>query len=420
MTGSPRPFRVAASFAAVIAIALAAAPGAHAAETPCPPDAVAPSAIVIEVSTGAVACSRNADARRPIASTTKLMTALLTLERAKLSDTFTAAHYFPSAAESQIGLQPGERMRVRDLMRGLLVTSANDAAVTLAEGVSGSRKAFVRAMNRRAQQLKLTGTHYANPIGLDEPGNYSTARDLVRLAVVLRANPFFRNLTDRPSVRLTSGDHPRTFDNRNDLVRTHGWINGVKTGHTSQAGYVLVGSGRLGHVQLVSAVLGTPSLKARDDATLNLLKWGRHQFQRVTVIQRGDEVTRVPIKYRRGAELGLVASRTVKRVVLKGHRGDVHYRLVGRPDEVQGPVVAGQSFGALEIVQSGRVVGRIPMVAASSLPAADFAQKAKAWFTSPLPLLLAFGLLAGTVLLVSQLRKVLREGRRPGDRARPA
>jgi D-alanyl-D-alanine carboxypeptidase (penicillin-binding protein 5/6) len=418
MTRSPLSLLATAMLAA--AVALLSPGAAHAADAPCPADISAPSAIVIEVSTGAVACSRNADARHPIASTTKLMTALLTLERAKLSDTFTAARYFPAPAESKIGLDPGERMRVRDLMRGLLVESANDAAVTLAEGVSGSRKSFVRAMNRRAQQLKLTNTHYANPIGLDEPGNYSTARDLVRLAVVLRSNPFFRNVTDRPSVRLTSGDHPRTFDNRNDLVRSHGWINGVKSGHTSQAGYVLVGAGRLGKVQLVSAVLGTPSLAARDDATLKLLRWGRHRFQRVTVIERGDEVTRVPIKYRRGAELALVAGRTVKRVVARGHRGDVRYRMVGRPDDVDGPVVAGQSFGALEIVQSGRVVGRIPMVAASSVPAADFEQKAKAWFTSPLPLLLAFGLLAGTVLLVSQLRKGLRDGRRAGDRARPA
>jgi len=205
VTGAPRIPLAAALVAAVAALLLAAPRAAHAAEPPCPDDVVAPSAIVIEVSTGAVACSRGADQHRPIASTTKLMTALLTLERAKLSDTFTAARYFPAPAESKIGLDPGERMRVRDLMRGLLVESANDAAVTLAEGVSGSRKNFVRAMNRRAQQLKLTGTHYANPIGLDEAGNYSTARDLVRLAVVLRTNPFFRNVTDRPRSGGRSG-----------------------------------------------------------------------------------------------------------------------------------------------------------------------------------------------------------------------
>jgi D-alanyl-D-alanine carboxypeptidase (penicillin-binding protein 5/6) len=412
--------RLALLVTTAVAATVAAAPTAHAAEKPCGPEIKGTSAIVIEVSTGAVACSRNADERRPIASTTKLMTALLTLERGKLSDTYTAAHYFPGPGESRIGLDPGERMSVRDLLRGLLVESANDGAVTLAEGVAGSRKAFVRAMNRRAQQLKLTNTHYANPIGLDEPGNYSTARDLVHLAVVLRTNHFFRNTTDRPVVRLTTGDRPRTFDNRNDLVKEHGWINGVKSGHTSQAGYVLVGSGRLDHVQLVSAVLGTASLAERDDATLKLLRFGRTQFQWVTAISRGDEMTRVPIKYGRGAELTLVAGRSLKRVVPKGHRDDVTTRVVGRPDDVTGPIVAGQSFGAVEILQGGRVVGRVPMVAATSLPGADFEQKAKTWFTSPLPLLLAFAVLAGTVLVGNQLRRSLRDGRRAGDHARAA
>ena len=413
------PLRVLAPV--LLALALAFAPSAAgAAERPprCASDA--PSAIVIEVSTGSVACATNPDERRSIASTTKLMTALLTLERAKLSDTFTAANYFPSAAESQIGLERGEKMSVRDLMRGLLVESANDGAVTLAEGVSGSRKAFVRAMNRRAQQLKLTNTHYANPIGLDERGNYSTARDLVRLAVVLRTNRFFRTTTDRPSVRLTTGNRERTFDNRNTLVRARSWINGVKSGHTSQAGYVLVGSGKKKGIQLVSAVLGTPSVAARDAATLAILDDSFGKFQTITAVRRGTVMTRVPIRYRRGAELALVAGRTEKRIVPRGQRDDVTRRIVGRPDDVTGPVVAGQGFGAIEILQNGRVVGRVPLVAASSIPAADLEQKAKSWFTSPLPLLLVVALIGGTVLVGRQLRRTVRNGRRTGDRPRAA
>ena len=189
---------------------LAAAPAHAAAERPCPAFVSAPSAIVIEASTGVVACSRNADERRSIASATKLMTALLTLEGAKLGDTFTAARYYPGPNESRIQLQPGERMSVRDLLRGLLVESANDAAVTLAEGVSGSRPAFVREMNARAAELKLANTRYANPIGLDERGNYSSARDLVALATLLRRDRFFRSTVDRPVVRLTSGNRERT------------------------------------------------------------------------------------------------------------------------------------------------------------------------------------------------------------------
>ncbi len=412
--------RTARSLALVLLAAALAPSAAGAAERPprCPVNA--PSAIVIEVSTGTVACATNPDARRSIASTTKLMTALLTLERAKLTDTFTAADYFPGPGESQIGLEQGERMSVRDLMRGLLVESANDGAVTLAEGVSGSRRAFVRAMNRRAQQLKLTNTHYANPIGLDEAGNYSTARDLVRLAVVLRTNRFFRTTTDRPTVRLTTGNRTRTFANRNTLVRSTGWVNGVKSGHTSQAGYVLVGAGHQNHIQLVSAVLGTPSVAARDAATLALLKYGFPRYQQITALRRGTVMTRVPIRYRRGAELALVAGRTVKRIVPRGQRDDVERRIVGRPDDVTGPVVAGQAFGAIEILQNGRVVGRVPLVAASSIPAADLEQKAKSWFTSPLPLLLVVALIGGTVLVGRQLRRTVRNGRRTGDRPRAA
>jgi D-alanyl-D-alanine carboxypeptidase (penicillin-binding protein 5/6) len=403
----------------LVAAALAPATAQGAARPPrCPVDA--PSAIVIEVSTGAVACATNPDDRRSIASTTKLMTALLTLERAKLSETYTAADYMPSPAESKIGLDRGERMKVRDLMRGLLVESANDAAVTLAEGVAGSRRAFVRAMNRRAQQLELANTHYANPIGLDEAGNHSTARDLVRLAVVLRTNRFFRTTTDRPSVRLTSGNRPRTFANRNTLVRSTSWVNGVKSGHTSQAGYVLIGSGRRNGIQLVSAVLGTPSVAARDAATLELLNDGFPRFQRITAVRRGTVMDRVPIRYRRGAELALVAGRTVRRIVPRGQRDDVERRVVGRPDDVAGPIMAGQGFGAIEILQNGRVVERVPLVAASSVPEADLEQKAKSWFTSPLPLLLAVALIAGTVLVGRQLRRTVRNGRRTGDRPRAA
>jgi len=409
---------LAVAFAA-LAVALAPAQPAAAAEPACP--AIAPSAIAIEVSTGTVACARNADERRSIASATKLMTALLTLERAKLSDVFTAARYDPPAIESQIGLEPGERMSVRDLMRGLLVESANDAAVTLAEGVSGSRRAFVRVMNRRAGELELANTHYANPIGLDEPDNYSSARDLVRLATILRTNEFFRNTVDRPSVNLTSGNRPRRFANRNTLIDAYGWINGVKSGHTRQAGYVLVGSARDDRgVQLVSAVLGTPSPAARNAATLESLRAGFRRFQRVTVLERGGELARVPIRYRRGAELALVVDRTVRRVVPRGRRREVTYRVLEQPDHLAGPIVAGQRFGTVQILQRGKVVGRVPLVAAASVPVADLEQKAKAWFTGPLPILLAFAVLAGTVLVARQLRRSLRDGRRAGDEARAA
>ena len=275
---------------------------------------------------------RAADERRPVGSAVKLMTALLTLERADLSDRFRATDYRPSMAESKIGLVPGERMSVRDLLRGLLAESGNDAAMALAVGVAGSERAFVRQMNRRARGLGLKNTRYRNPIGLDEPGAYSSARDLVTLATLLRTKPFFRRTVNKESVRLTTGDHPRTFDNRNDLVRTAKWINGVKTGHTASAGYVLVGSGRRNGIQVVSGELGTPSERARDADSLALLTFGRRAFQRITAAPEGRSVgVSVPIRFRRGAELGLVIGPNGQRTVVPDGQRD---RVVVKPTEL--------------------------------------------------------------------------------------
>src|SRR5919201_3500585 len=148
------------------------------------------------------------------------MTALITLERARLSRVMTTVGYHGAPAESVIGLRAGERMSAADLLRGLLLASANDAAATLAARVGGSQRAFVAMMNARARQLGLRHTHYANAIGLDDPGNYSSAEDLVKLTLILRRNAFFREVTNLPRTTLQSGAHPRTILNRNLLVRS--------------------------------------------------------------------------------------------------------------------------------------------------------------------------------------------------------
>ncbi len=223
------------------------------------PSLSAQTAIVVDATTGDVLYARAANRERPIASTTKLMTALLTLERISLGDMLAAPPYQAAPAESQIGLKSGERMSVRDLLRALLLPSANDAAATLAQGVGGSTSRFVRDMNRRARQLKLRHTHYSNPVGLDEGRNYSSAADLVTLARRLRRNAFFRHTTDLAKARLRTGDHVRTVVNRNTLIGRYPFVDGVKTGHTNQAGYVLVGSATRRGVNVISAVLAMPT-----------------------------------------------------------------------------------------------------------------------------------------------------------------
>ena len=390
----------------LLAVALAAALAAAVpASAQTRPSVGAASAIVMEPTTGEVVFQRAAGEPRAIASTTKLMTALLTLEGAALDDVLTAAPYAPGPAESVVGLRAGERLTVRDLLRALLLPSANDAAVTLATGIGGSVPGFVRAMNARARALGLRDTSFANPVGLDDPDNRSSARDLVRLAAVLRRNPFFRRTTDLPRATLTSGDRRRVVLNRNRLVRDVPFVDGVKTGRTQQAGYVLVGSATRDGVTVLSAVLGEPSEAARDRDTEALLRFGVGRFARVTPVRRNATLARAGLRHR-DAQVPLVAASSVRGVVRRGRRPQV--RLVGAPEELAGPLGAGARVGSVEVRLGGRVIGRSALVTARAVRAATVGERLTSVRALPAALALVAGLVACTVLLVLLRRRVVR------------
>jgi serine-type D-Ala-D-Ala carboxypeptidase (penicillin-binding protein 5/6) len=393
--------RAVALIVALLALPALLAGPARAAERP--PELSAPSAILIEASTGDVMYERAAEKRRAIASTTKLMTALLTMEHAELGDKVTASDYVAAPIESKLSLRPGERLTVADLLRGLMLESANDAAVTLAEHVGGTRAGFVRVMNKRAGELQLADTHFSNPIGLDEAGNYSSAHDLARLAVKLRRHSFIRKVADRTSATLTTGYRVRTIRNRNTLLTKDQRVNGLKTGHTAMAGYVLVGTRTHRRVTLVSVVLGTPSLAARDQDALALLKWGAGRYERITAVTRGSVVGTPEIEYRRGATVSLVTARGVRRTVPAG--AEITVKDVGIPETVAGPIRRGQRFGHREVLADGKRIATVPVVSSASVPAADFSQRTKDSFTKPLVLVLAGIVLGGTLLIARRARR---------------
>jgi D-alanyl-D-alanine carboxypeptidase (penicillin-binding protein 5/6) len=390
-----------ALLAALALLSLAVAPAR--AQEDDPPAITAPSAIVVESSTGDVVYERAADKRRAIASATKLMTALLTIESAELGEEVVASDYVAAPIESKLSLRPGERMSVADLLRGLMLESANDAAVTLAEHVAGTRSAFVRRMNQRARELELRNTRFSNPIGLDEAGNYSSARDLALLAIALRRHSFVRKVADRTSATLSTGYRERTIRNRNTLLTKDRRVNGLKTGHTAMAGYVLVGSRSRRGVTLVSVVLGTPSIAARDSDTLALLKWGADKYRRIEPVTRGALVGTPEIEYRRGATMTLVTGRGVRRVVRSG--AEISVRDIGIPDTVAGPIRRGQRFGRREVRADGKLIAAVPVVASSGVPAADLPQRTKEWFTKPFALLLAAAVLGATLLALRRARR---------------
>jgi D-alanyl-D-alanine carboxypeptidase (penicillin-binding protein 5/6) len=378
-----------------------------------PPSVKAPAAILVEPATGDVVFQRNANQRRLIASTTKLMTALVTLEHASLDDVMTTVDYHGSAVESLAGFRGGERVTVRDLLRALLVTSANDAAATLAQRVGGSRAKFVQMMNDKARELKLTGTHYDNPIGLDGSTNYSTATDLAKLTLILRRNAFFRETTDLRSVTLKSGAHPRTFANRNLLVRNVPAVNGVKTGHTNTAGYILVGSASRAGITVISVVLGDPSENARDADSLDLLKFGLDRYHVVTAVKKGQVVGHAALTHR-DEQVDLVAGATVKRTARKGDK--LLVTVTGAPTTIDGPLPKGARVGTVSVTQRGKVVARVPLVTADPVDAATFFDRLRDWLDSPVTLVLLGAFVLCSLYLVLLRRRAVRrrQARRTG------
>ena len=385
----------------LLALCALAAPGQAAAAERPPAVPNAKAAIVIDGRNGEVMFAKHPGARRQIASTTKLMTALLTLERTRPRQIFGASDYRPAPVESQIGLKPGERMRVSDLFEALLLESANDAAEALAEGIAGSESRFVAQMNERAEQLGLEDTSYANPIGLDDPLNYSSARDLASLTLELMRRPRFARVVDTPSALLRSGARPRTVDNRNLLIGAYPFVNGVKTGHTSQAGYVLVGSasGRDGG-RVISVVMGEPSEAGRDADTLKLLRWGLNRFHRVRVLDRQRALDRADIEYR-DERVAFVPQRGA---VVTLRDGEDVSRVVRAPEEVSGPLGAGERVGFVTVLVDGERVRRVPLVTATDVPEAGTLRVLVSVLGVPLTVLAALAILLCVVLLALRLR----------------
>jgi D-alanyl-D-alanine carboxypeptidase (penicillin-binding protein 5/6) len=368
-----------------------------------PPDLDARAWILVDPRDGAVLASKAANRPRPIASATKLMTAYLALKKLNPKRSLRAAPYDAGSVESVLGLRTGEKMRVSDLLYALMLPSANDAAATLATGVAGGVPRFVAQMNRQARALGLTETSFSTPVGLDAPDNYSSASDLVELAIEDLGNPLFARIVDTPSTVLRSGDHPRRITTRNTLLLEDPSVDGIKTGHTQGAGYVLVGSATRDGTQLVSAVLGAPSEAARDADTEELLGYGFSLYRASQPVERGEELADPKLDYR-DERLDLVARRGIEVSAREGQRVATK---VDAPDEVSGAVEQGERLGGVVVRVDGRVAGRSPLVAAESVAAASTADKVLATVQNPV-LLVPLG---GFVILVGLLLAL--RGRRP-------
>ncbi len=395
-----------AAAALCVITGLALVPGRSLAASP--PQLAVRSAILIEEHSGQRLYGVNPNEQMAIASTTKLMTALLTLEHVRrLGRLFTQNNYYAAAVDSQIGLVPGEQMSVHDLLLAMLLPSADDAAEDLAFNVGrGSVGFFIGMMNVRARQLGLVHTHYSTPIGLDTPGNYSSASDLVKLASFLRTrHPFFARAVSLPGAVLHTGSHTRVVNNRNDLVARFPWINGVKTGHTLDAGYVLVASATRGRMSLVSAVLGTSSPSSRDATTLALLGYGFANFRMASPVLAGTVLARPTVRDRPGVHADVIAASTFTRVLARTTRLTTRVE-VSR--QLTGPVKRHAVVGRVLVLAGGRTLASIPLLLAHALPAVSPLTLAARFFTRPSTLVLLAVLLGAVMGLAGVWRWRLR------------
>jgi serine-type D-Ala-D-Ala carboxypeptidase (penicillin-binding protein 5/6) len=359
----------------LVAAAAAAAFALAAPVLAAPPQVTGRAFVVENGATGEILLARDASERVPIASITKLMTVLLTLEHARPGDVVTVSPFATAVGESSADLRAGERLTVLELLEAALIQSANDAADALAFHVGhGNEQRFVSMMNAKAQQLGLKDTHFVRPDGLDAPGHVSSARDVTLLARILMHRPIVRQIVRMRAATISGG---RTLHTWNDLLSTYPGIFGVKTGHTSAAGWSEVAAARRRGVTIYATLLGSPDRSTRNADLSELLDWGFARYRPAPLVVKGRGYAHAELGYGR-EPVALVAAGSLTPSVRVGLP---LVRRVVAADAADLPVTRGQTLGRVQIFQRGRLLGSVPLVASRSVKRPGLAGRA-GWYAA--------------------------------------
>lgn len=314
--------------------------------------------VLLENKTGTVLYAKNALQPRAPASTTKVLTALLALERGRLSDTVTVSPYAASTPGSTADLHAGQKITLEELLYGLLLRSGNDAAVAIAEHIGGSETAFARLMNERASELGATRSRFQNPHGLDKPGHFSTGLDLALIARTGMLYQKFAQIVGTREFATRAG----TWYNTNRLLWGFAGAEGIKTGTTGLAGNCLVAAASRDGMQLISVVLDSGD---RWRASRALLDYGFENFHLVRLAEKGQVIAQIPL--REAAEpIVAVAREDLAVVVPDKDVNRLHTRLVLKP--LSAPIRRLQDLGRYEVTVDGQVIAEMPLWAAASVP----------------------------------------------------
>jgi len=360
---------------AVAPAATAAAPGTA---LPPPPQLNARSFIVIDHESGRVLAALEPDSRQEPASLTKLMTAYVVFHalkegRIKLGDMVTVSENAWRQAAPKLGgsamyIEVGTQVSIENLLQGMIVQSGNDATVALAEHVAGTEATFVQMMNNSAKRLGLTGTHFTDAAGMPNPEQYITARDAALLAnALIREFPEYYKWYSQKE--FTWNDI--TQQNRNGLLWRDPSVDGVKTGHTKSAGYCLVTSAKRGDMRLVSAVMGTDSMRAREDASSALLNYGFNFFETKRIYAAGQPLTTMRVWKGKLDEVGLTVGRDLYVTNQRGHVSSVKAEFE-LPETLVAPLAKNKSVGKAKVVVDGQTISTYDLFPTADVPAAGF------------------------------------------------
>jgi D-alanyl-D-alanine carboxypeptidase len=359
---------------AMFALAFASVPPADAAGSRSSvPRVRARAYLVMNAATGDVLISKNANARLPIASLTKLMTVDVALQHLSVDRYVTVSARATDVGEESAGLRAGERIEVGDLVRAALIQSANDAADALADAASdGNRALFVGWMNKEAREIGLTHTHFVRPDGLDARGHYSSARDITRLA------RWAMGLSEvRQAVRLRTStiSRGRRLTTWNDLLGSFPGVVGVKTGHTDDAGWCQVALLDRGGLQIYATILGSPSRSRRNHDLAELLHFALSRYRLVEVVSARDSLSEVATEY--GGSAVPVAASSSLALPVRVDRPLVEKLVL--PRTLSLPVKRGQSVGEVRIFANGKLLGKRKLIAMRSVGKASLLDKA-GWY----------------------------------------
>lgn len=336
------------------------------------------SAILMDAESGKILYEKNIDEQLPMASMTKIMSMLLIMENIEqgnlaYEDKVLISENASGMGGSQVFLQAQEEYTVNDLLKCIAIASANDAVVAMAEKISGSVDAFVELMNKRAKELGLKNTHFANPHGLDNENHYSTAYDMALMAKELLKHEDILKYTSIYEDYLTKPDGSQVWlVNTNRLVRFYDGVDGLKTGYTTDAGYCLTATAKKNDLRLISVVMKSLSAEERSSDTSTLLSYGFNSFKNNVIYSKDKVLGKVPVEKGKIEEVDIYLKEDATEILnITEKPGDYTFNI--KVDKITSPVKAGTIVGTAEIIDSnGNIIDEAEVIVKENIEAAGF------------------------------------------------